>query len=392
MLCSDSSFFTELWNFRLPFSVFLYYHKQSTGLNAVIENVIIMNAASEGIMSYYDNVTIRDCKISNCGGNGIHFSGSNRTLVDHCVVINTNLTTGVGHEDGCIVWSDECQDIVCTNNYVENGISGFGSIDSVDNSNITIANNTIKNCRTYAFDIVCPDTNPANIVITGNRIYDSVSVEINETRTPTYTNYPQKIIFTDNYLENTRILMVRAQNINVRGNIIDYSEDTTKVILEILEARNINIEGNIVLGGAYGLHVYSTSENITCSRNQFINQKTVAIYATDVIPNLSICHNTIKNTEEASASYLAIIAKAGTFIHGNQINLVAGQYGIYCAGNGVLVNTNKIITPTGVPSVRCDGGTSGNFITNNFVTQPVSDGGTNTVENTYTITQLLMLP
>jgi len=27
MLCSDSSFFTELWNFRLPFSVFLYYHK-----------------------------------------------------------------------------------------------------------------------------------------------------------------------------------------------------------------------------------------------------------------------------------------------------------------------------------------------------------------------------
>lgn len=28
MLCSDSSFFTELWNFRLPFSVFLYYHKQ----------------------------------------------------------------------------------------------------------------------------------------------------------------------------------------------------------------------------------------------------------------------------------------------------------------------------------------------------------------------------
>src|SRR5690554_7058009 len=30
MLCSDSSFFTELWNFRLPFSVFLYYHKQSS--------------------------------------------------------------------------------------------------------------------------------------------------------------------------------------------------------------------------------------------------------------------------------------------------------------------------------------------------------------------------
>ena len=40
MLCSDSSFFTELWNFRLPFSVFLYYHKHFND---------IMNALNYGI-------------------------------------------------------------------------------------------------------------------------------------------------------------------------------------------------------------------------------------------------------------------------------------------------------------------------------------------------------
>ena len=49
MLCSDSSFFTELWNFRLPFSVFLYYHKQSTG---------------DFILSRYGNKVIIEGKVS----------------------------------------------------------------------------------------------------------------------------------------------------------------------------------------------------------------------------------------------------------------------------------------------------------------------------------------
>lgn len=364
------------------------YTEISTGLNALIENVRIQNAASEGIISYYDNVRIVNCIIDTCGGNGIHFSGSNNTVVENCIVKNTNLTSGVGHEDGCIIWSNQCRNIIVTNCIMDNGKAGIGSIDQIDNSDVTISNCIIRNCRECAIDMICPSTNPGNIVIDGNRIYNSVEVVINETQGSEVR--PHNIIISNNYLEKTRVALNRVNNIIIDGNIVDNSLDNTQICINMYFVTNGLVTDNIIVGGSHGVYLAGeTTSNVNIANNILTNQKKMGISASSAnMDNVQIINNTISNTTASDAKYQGIYSNSKTKVEGNQLNLLIGLYGIEANNNSFVLN-NIVRTPEGMPSIRTYGGSTGIMILNNLTVQPILNGGgdSNTLANNYIIEQ-----
>lgn len=361
-----------------------------TGLNSIVENVVINNG-NEAIVSYYDNVTIRDCKITNCGGNGIHFSGSNNTHVDHCFVKNTNLKSGMGHEDGCIIWSNECQNITCTNNTVENGISGFGSIDSIDDSNVKIIGNTILNCRTSAFDLRLPNLALENIIITNNRIFNSKVVDIWNTQNPPATTL-ENAIFSNNIIIDTIVYLTRVNGVICTSNIIKSKADTTNIILIITGCNDIICANNLVEGGAYGIYVDGTCSNITVNSNTCKNQITTGIRMNTANPNVSFSANKVSNNANAGASYYGIVIQNGCKSVGNELNIVKGAFGILAPSTGGIIKDNIIKTDALVPSIKIYGGSTGLIVVGNVYNTDMAapaDLTGNTVVNNYKVTGLV---
>lgn len=352
----------------------------NTADNCIVEGVKINNAPAEGFLVAGSHVRIRDCFITDSGGNGIHFSGSNDVVVDGCYVVNANLTVGTGHEDGCIIWSNSCQNTVVTNCWMENGISGIGSIDSVDNSDVTVTNCVIKNCRTTAIDMINPSTNPANIIFKNNRIYNSIKVSIKDTsNSAATTTIPSKIIFEGNYLEKTWFEASHSKDIIVRGNIFDATGAAISQVMFIGDCFDVLVEGNEVIGGDYAIYVgdgLAVTANVLTTGNNFKNQRLygIRLQCTNR-PSVSATNNIISNDVTADATYSGILVNTGCLAQGNQINLSAGQYGINAAGNNAYVTDNIVRTSAAIPSIKTSGGSTGIIIMNNLTTQAIANSG-----------------
>lgn len=187
------------------------------GNDCLVENVNIADG-NEAIIVYGNDVTIKSCRLSNCGGNGIHFSGAQRTRVEDCVVIGANKKSGMGHEDGCIIWSNACEHQVCINNWCEDGISGFGSIDSIDNANIKLIGNTVKDC-TYAIEAQYTTLQPSKLLVDSNYFINSGSVLIRriDNSRPAVTD----VLLTNNMLEKTSIDCRYLSRLAVENNEVD---------------------------------------------------------------------------------------------------------------------------------------------------------------------------
>lgn len=247
----------------------------ATSAGCVIDHVII-NEGNEAICVYGDNCVITNCNINNCGGNGIHFSGSNNTRVENCRVVNANLRSGMGHEDGCIIWSNECDHIVCSNNWCEGGIAGFGSIDAAFNSHVKLTGNTVKDC-TVAIDLVYQNKVPHDIVISGNTFIDSGKIDLYKNNNQIYV--PGNISVNENLFINTDakffhvtdVAMVgnifkngcpsftRCARVTIANNTVNNARDTTKDGIFASKCLNVVVDGNYVRAHKDVLNVgYST--------------------------------------------------------------------------------------------------------------------------------------
>ena len=350
--------------------------------NTVIRNCHIKNEIGEGIIQYLDNGIIEGNLIENCGGNGIHFSGSNNVKVDRCTIKNTNLTASVGHEDGNLCWSNLCRNISVTNCHLENGRSAFGSIDYDGNSDITLTGNTIKDQRVYALDMIIAGESSAasNVVIANNRFYNSRALEIKD---PAKVQFARNISITGNIFNDTTIDAVAVNGISINGNMFNSTPGITNPMVR-LEDCNFAVTGNSFEGGNIAvLHLHSVG---VISSNNIKNPLSFGIVSSSNTlgdkSDVLISGNIITNTT-TSDTFQGILLRHNDICSGNRIEANGVKYGILISGNDVIVTGNKVVVQSGI-TIRVDAGFIRAIVEHNYINSSVNNAslaGENIIEN-----------
>jgi hypothetical protein len=362
-----------------------------------VRECYVHDSQCEGIQFGGTSSTIENNTVLNTNGNGIHYSGIGGGVCAFNYVKNCNLAGATaGHVDGCIIFSDNTNDSFIVNNYCENGVSGVASIDTDNNSSVVIQGNIIKSCTVTAIEGIFPTVSGGRVVITGNLIYDSINIKIQNTGSMAGGVGPYNWIIANNFLSNTRIYVQRAFNIQVSNNQLTAAADVTNTGIYFYDVKQGLISGNQILGFQYGIGIDGSVTGLIeanlVTGNQLKNQYTNAIVFFDASGRGMYATNNSIQTDSAysSATYDAILLKNNTFALNNVMDLLSGRYGIHCPNgaastNGGIVQGN-VIRSTGITaSIRCDGGSINNLISYNFVQQAISNAGTNTLTGNQTI-------
>lgn len=190
----------------------------STHANCVIDSITINNA-NEAIVVYEDDVIVRGCRLNNCGGNGIHMSGANRTRIEDCVIIGANKSASqMGNSNGCIYWCMESNETVVTGCHCEDGLAGFGGIDGIDNMHLKITGCTVKNCDHAAFGAYKSTGGPIDVVISGNQFIECGNLELSDASQKVAPG--DGLVISGNLFTDTKIRLQGFRNANVTGNTL----------------------------------------------------------------------------------------------------------------------------------------------------------------------------
>jgi len=362
----------------------------------------IINAQSEAIQSGGIGTEISRNWIKDCQGNGIHLSaatgGSNQGRIIGNYIKNCNLSgTLTGHADGCIVLSNTAADTLVDGNYCENGIGGISSINSNDNSDITISNNTIRNCTTYAIGGQTSSDYVQYLTITGNRCYSSGYIYLYSGGSPSAGAGPRRFIVSGNLLVLTWIRMLKCYDGIISDNNIYNVGDTTNNAISVDTCQGLSITGNNIVGGNRNIIVSGTtsSKEILVSGNRCRDgyNQGIALFddgMIDCVANDNLV--TVDAAFSPAASYVGIRLGNGSSGDGNRVDIrtnTAGQYGIQCANGatntlGAIVQNNIVRSLSNVPSIRLFGSSQNNIVVNNFIVQAISSGAAGAQPNTVT--------
>ena len=325
----------------------------ATQSNCVVENVTNING-NEPILVYGDDTIVRDCNITNCGGNGIHFSGASRVRVENCTVIGANKRSGMGHEDGCIIWSNECTDVVCINNWCEDGKYGFGSIDSPDNGNVKLIGNTVKNC-TETIDIINPSQSAENVIMSNNHFINSGRIYFNNTDNKTPARL--KIIIDGNILEKTRIQANYYSNITITNNIVKDGHIDIKGCADLIISNN-NIDTKTNEKAISVDSVYSMLIN-----NNKLRATDTVLRLYDV-KNCKVSFNTIRQNNIGTKSDYAIFNGASnTIFEGNTFALYGK--GINILSNNTFVNNIILMADSSLTAMAASTNNTNTLVSGN---------------------------
>lgn len=380
-----------------------YFHTAITaaGDYNVIEDCYLHDCVSEAIELGGIGSVARNNIIVNCGGNGIHFSGTTGgQAVNNYVKNVTILGSATDHADGAIIFSNSTGDSIITGNFCDTGLCGVGSIDSDDNSSVVIANNVIKNMTVNAIEGVFPAPEQGGkVTITGNLIYDSIKVDIAFTGSWATTTGPYDWIFSGNYLENTRLVYQKGFGGLISNNVFKGTANTTNVGIAVEECQQVSVVNNQITGFSNGIYVAgSNTAGVKIAGNTLLNSynRGINFSATGTGRANSIEANTIivESGYTTSGSYFGVVAPNNCWVMNNIMDIQATStgHGISCpngaAGvNGAIVQGNVIRSVGLAYAIRAAGGSQNNWIINNYTQQTVSNGGgaSNTVAGNYTI-------
>jgi parallel beta helix pectate lyase-like protein len=353
------------------------------GDRVVAERCRIVNSPGEACTLFTgDDVSVLGCFVNNANGNGIHLASCVHPVVSGCRVVGVNDDVTVGHADGCIISSNDVQDPTIVGNYCEDGICGVGSIDSAGNSHVTITDNTIRNCTGTGLDLVTGNNEATtNMVITGNRIYSSVKVSLQASVGA--TQFPARVLFANNLLEETYVQVYRSNNVVIHDNVLNGPTNVTNLAIEIHDCKDVVVHHNQINGFTYAVWTDgSRSENIAIDGNVCRGQQSRGIqanYAGGI--NVSVTRNVIMNAAGCAATYDGIVARDDCLVEGNQIKLaaaVAAHAGIY-PKEGARVRANTILHGGATGSIIIDGGqTAATIVEDNYITMAVTDGTSGT--------------
>jgi hypothetical protein len=367
----------------------------------VVQDCYVHDEVSEGLTLGGAGVSARNNSITDCGGNGIHFSGCAGAEASGNYIKNCNiLGTAPGHTDGLICFSNATEYTHIVNNYLDTGISGVASIDSDDNSNVVITGNIIRNCTTTAIEGTFPATTKGGkCTVTGNLIYDSIKVEINFTPSFAAGSGPYGWVVANNYLSNTSVIVAKGFGISVSGNVISMPSDTVNVAVAVSDCQQVTIAGNQITGGLNAIYVSGANcAAIKVSGNTLLNNYHRGVNVNSDVTGRAISFdgNTVivESGYTTNGSYSGINAQNNSVVTNNvmDVQTTSTQAAIGCpngaAGvNGAIVTGNVIRSAGLAYAIRAAGGSQNNWIVGNYTQQAISNGGgvSNTVAGNYTI-------
>lgn len=387
---------------------------------AVFRDLYIHDSTADGIMVGGIGTVVASCTILSSGGNAVHLSGATSVKVvnnfckDATLSIDgTNNSSGPAHAEGVLTFSSLIVDATIIGNHFENGRTCIGGIGDHDNSDITILGNTMRGATLYTIEFITGETRaPAlkNLVVTGNRIYDSAPVTLVNVE-PAGTDYAagnHNVVFAHNLLTNTCLVCTRLKHANIEGNLFDCAGDSEHAVIALTNPRAVIVHGNQIIGGKHGVLVRHevpasgvelAARNVLISGNSLRNQTDTAIHAGT--PNRKTCRNVkisgnIIASEDAAPGYVSIHGGSGVEVTDNSIDQRGGGAGIVCGGDnasnpvgipGTLARGNMVRTSAGVSGIRILDGTKGSIVHSNYTVQGISprtaDG--NVVENNHRI-------
>ena len=343
------------------------------GVRAIVSGCYLRDAPGIGIYLERDSITIRDCTIVDVGGSGIQLGYANRAIIDRVRIENANLDDTLRHSDGCITVTNSVDHLTVSGCYLANGLSGVGGLDQTDNSNVTIAGNTIVGCRATALEGLSPGQSaPANMLIANNRVYDSGALQLKGVGGSRTTVFTSRVAVQGNYLRNTRIEVGRARHVDIADNVIEDSGTSANQI-EIADSRHVSVRGNVLDGGNNGVSV-ATSESVLVEGNSFLGQSQGAVVMGGAGTNCQATGNSVTADERASSTYRGITVSARCVARGNMLSLAGGEAAIH-ANSQSTVKDNVVRSGGATYGIRVAGGATGVLVKDNEVTAPVSNGG-----------------
>jgi hypothetical protein len=413
----------------------------------LIDHNRIINQPGDGASPGGYHVIFAYNDVENIKGRGISWAGSAgpSDVGGKCLYnrfYNCEIDTTVSGLDGHgnIQMSSNTQDLLIHGNQIDTGGVGIGSINTTDNSDVTITNNVIRNITTNAIEGNCSSgTNHAdNVVISNNRIYSSGKILLANGGVAG-NGGPSRWSIKNNLLVETTIQLSSAYDVTVQGNTFQ-SAGALLTFIQIgggtANAIYVSVIGNTFEGGAYAMDVQTNASQIVIANNICIGQATAGIRASScsyltITKNLiksaggtyginldtniadgdhtlvegntlegqhtgginvawstasiSIKNNQIINDGNAdSNNYYGILVVSALEIIGNTVNFSVGAgqgVGVFGTVVGVVIKQNKI-TGGGNTSVLVLGGSTSNaVITNNIFDHAISDSGSNNTKS-----------
>ncbi len=408
-----------------------------TGNGCTVQNCHIQNAPGEGIVIYGTGNSVRDTQLNDLNGNGIHFTGTVHTVVDNVQVSNTNAVLAVGHQNGCVIASDNVDDTYIAHCTLSNGLTGIGSFDSPDNSNSTFTANSIYSCGA-GIDV---KKGANNSIITNNRIYNcatrtsGISVQLEvvgaaqvmgnqcyncgilvSSRFSTSNQVPTGVQCTNNHIENGDLyvgsinkssvsqntivqgelnIVQSCDSVDISGNSIDNTGNTTLNGIEVqaTNVTNLTIQGNNIAGGSIGiLYGHPNQTNLSVRNNLCSGQLTTGIFSlrdNTAIGN-TIQGNQVVNSLPSTTAWEGIVSGCPQALIGqNQIssrNGLTAHYGIRVVNSPSVVDSNQVLGSYDSAAVRVTATCIGAIVKNNTLNAGIVDNGTGTVLINNTIT------
>ena len=367
------------------------------GDRILVDHCYLHDCPSEGItVSGGTSSRVQNTVVNSPDGNGIHFSGCDHPVVHACTVLNANGSgTVTGHADGCIIWSNLITDATVSDCLMDGGIAGIGSLDSgiaaVDtDSDVTVTGCTIRNMTSYAIEAtggaVSAD-NVARMVFVGNRIYDSVEVLISTSLSPTMRI--RDFVFSNNYVENTKVTIQATEGGIVSGNIFRTTDSDTRTQLVSYDNNALTVSSNQFLGAVWTAVLLGTwtpgttvsygikfSGNTITQHMQTSGEPLVNVTAT----TWTVSDNTIElPAGSANTAVLVSLARGSGVVSGNRINCGAiSGYGIKteatCSSVTFVGNRVSNARYIGIFVNAANATFTGNIVTNCGQAQPDNGG------------------
>ncbi|MFI3198160.1 MAG: right-handed parallel beta-helix repeat-containing protein [Methylococcaceae bacterium] len=300
--------------------IWLYGTSGSPKSGGVINNIEVYNFGSSGINAeYYHKTSVVGCYVHDCGYIGISGSSVNDFIATNNTV--DTITPGTGGEAYGITLSVRNSEavpkrFVIDGNTINNVLSWEG-IDTHGGQYGVISNNTITKCRLGINVSPTPTTHeaPNRISIIGNVIDAS------------FISSPFRAIGSGGY-DVSHI----ASGIVCAGNTISGMGDAT-----------LYVEGAIM---------FKFTKDLIVSNNSIADPNGTGISLYDANNNCTVIGNTVAIVQSGSVNASGIVVNASGqtgIITNNNIEAIAGQFGIYAASPnlGVLCGNNQIVASSG---------------------------------------------
>ena len=325
------------------------------GSYAHVDHVHVVDSAAEAFVIGGTYPRVTNCSVVDCDGNAYHLSGATHPVIDKCSAVGSNLagSPGTGHADGCITWSDAIVDGTISDCYLSGGLlAGIGGIGQ-GNYDITITGCTIRDMTQraiYIYQGADDAGTPARIVMTGNRIYDSVIVEIGTSNTKRVKDF----VFSGNYVEDTKVRFGGTQGGVVDGNVFVTADANTRTQLETRDADSLTISNNMFrAAGAYAIDLGTYTPGSTYSYgckvvgntiSGSVTEHTMLVTATTWVIQGNVIH---APGGSARVKYCILVSRGSGIIADNRIDCAAGIMGaaIYIettASPGIIIKGNHV--------------------------------------------------